>query len=302
MSDDARPPLWTWIATVVLAVALVAGCWLIGPTFEARYDSAFFNLPRLNGTEPAVPTIVLIGSSKTRCAIQFDDLMSHRLAALGTPARVVRVTRAWATVQDFAGVFPRIEETKPAAVLIESELVTLEANAFRQVGMPKNADWRERTRHGLAGMLPSALVARQAPENHGVSWIECGLKLTSDAAAGRREKISRIEASTPAERAQFIEIGRRLRSDGIRVILLDLPVRPDALGDRPLALRQGQARAIQELSATGLFERFDDPPKLGTEFFQDSGHLNPHGQELASSWLASKLSLLLKSRDANERP
>lgn len=302
MNDQARPPLWTWAATLLLAGALVAAAWLVGPAFEPRYDSVYFNLQRLSPSANAPPTIVLMGSSKTRCAIQADDSMSRRLAALGTPVRIVRVTRAWATLQDFAGVFRRIEQTKPAAVVLESELGTLEPNPFRQNNMPQNADWRERTRHGLAGILPARILARQAPENHGVSWIDCGFELTAEDAILRREKISRIRASTPADRAPLIEIARRLRGEGIRVVLLDLPVRQDGVGERPLQLRRGQQRAIDDLSATGLFDRIGDPPTLGAEYFKDGGHLNPQGQIVTSAWLAAKLSALLKSGNAHERP
>ena len=79
--------------------------------------------------------------------------------------------------------------------------------------------------------------------------------------------------------------------------LLDLPDRTDAIGRKPPRLVEGQRSAMQQLTATNLFDRFKDPPKLGPEYFYDAGHLNPRGQAVTSAWLASKLSEMLRQND-----
>jgi hypothetical protein len=282
---------------MLLAGALVLGSWVAGRELATRYDFAYFNLQRLTATPSPSVTIVLIGDSKARCAIQFDDQMSRRLAALGTPARVVRITKPWATIRDFSILFQLLQGAKPTALLVQSELLTLEPNPFRFPGMAQYGDWRRRSRHGLAALLSPDIVARETPENHGVSWTGCGLPLSPATQKLRRDILARTRASTAAERGPFLEVTRQLKSQGVRMALLDLPDRTDAIGRKPPRLVEGQRSAMQQLTATNLFDRFKDPPKLGPEYFYDAGHLNPRGQAVTSAWLASKLSEMLRQND-----
>src|SRR3954453_11838595 len=144
---------------------MVAACWLLTPILEPRFDYNYYNLQRLDRGTSAEPTIVLLGSSKTRSAVEFDDLMSRRLSALVTPAKIVRITKSAANIDDFAGVLRRIEEVRRAAVLIESGLATLEASPFRKESMAQKGDWRRQVHHSLAGLLPAAMIAKLSPEN-----------------------------------------------------------------------------------------------------------------------------------------
>src|SRR5438874_7087675 len=151
-SSDHHPPPWTWVAALLLGLTGVVGCWLVGRAFGPRYEAIYLNLDRLNTSPRSLPTIVIIGSSRTWCAVESDSAMSRRLSLSGIPGRVIRITKGGATLRDFAALFERLPKARPAAVVIESDLVTLEPNSFRMPGTPQYGDWREQSRHGFAAL------------------------------------------------------------------------------------------------------------------------------------------------------
>ena len=269
----------------------------MGTQLEPRYDAIFLNLDRLN--EPsALPTVVLLGSSKTRCAVEFDSDMSKRLAAMGSPARFIRITEGHASLRDFQQVFENLPRLRPAALLVESDLVTLEPNAYRLPEAPQYPGWRERSRHGLAVLISPNLVARRRPENRTRSWSECGYPADFRTIRKKREILKERRASTPAERAPFLRLAQRLKGLGIHVILLDLPNRTDEAGRKPWSFVQAEQRAMQKVMATHLVDRLGQAPELGSDNFQDEAHLNERGRAKASAWLASKLVPILRKSHA----
>lgn len=290
-----HPPPWTWIAALLLGLTGVVGCWLVGRAFGARYEALYLNLDRLTSAPDSPPTIVIIGSSRTWCAVESDSAMSHRLSLDGTPARVIRITQGGATLRDFASLFERLPNARPAAVVIESDLVTLEPNAFRMPGTPQYSDWREQSRHAFAVLLTPSLVARHGLENRDSPLSRCSFQTDAASESRRFKALAERRASSSTERAPVIGLAQRLRRLGVPVVLLDLPNRDDQIGLRPAALVQGEKRAMQQLLATGLFNRFEDLPKLTAVDFEDAGHVNARGQAQVSAWLASNLAATLRT-------
>jgi hypothetical protein len=274
----------------------VLGCWLVGTRLEERYDAVFLNLERLHAQPSSVPTVVLIGSSKTRCAIEFDSDMSARLNALGSPARFIRVTQSHATLRDFRQLFEALPRVRPRAVLIESDLVTLEPNAYRIREASQYRGWRERVRHGLGALISPDLISGRRPENRDRSWWGCGYPTDPATARARREVLTERRASTPAERAPFLDLARELKREGTYVALLDLPGRNDAIGRKPAAFLEAEERATKEVLATHLVDRFDGALALPSDNFQDEAHLNERGRARASAWLARELVPILNEK------
>lgn len=269
----------------------------MGTQLEPRYDAVFLNLDRLKEPSP-LPTVVLLGSSKTRCAVEFDSDMSARLAAMGSPARFIRVTEGHASLRDFQQVFETLPRLRPAALLVESDLVTLEPNVYRLPEASQYRGWRERLRHGLAVLISPDLVARRRPENRIRSWSECGYPADTKTIRTRREILKGRRASTPAERAPFLLLAQRLKRQGVHVILLDLPDRTDEVGRKPSSFVRAEQRAMQEVMATHLVDRLGQAPQLSSDNFQDEAHLNERGRAKASAWLASKLVPILSKNHA----
>lgn len=256
---------------------------MLGIRFEPRYDALFLNVARLETSPANVPTVVLLGSSKTRCAIEFDTAMSARLEAMGIKARFVRVTEGHATLGDFHQVLEAIQRSRPAALLIERELVTLEPNAYRLPEASQYPGWRERVRHGLTALVRPGMIARRRSENWNGSSFECGYPTDLATAKKRRATLKDRRASGPAERSAFLEAARRLKQQGIRVALLDLPSREDEIGEKPPSFVRAEQGAMLAVMRAGVVERVGDPPSLGPDDFQDEAHLNAGGQAATSA-------------------
>jgi hypothetical protein len=295
LKSEARPPLWTWPAALLIALAGTAACWAVGWQFGPAYDFAFLNLGRLAAPAASPPTVVVIGSSRTWCAVEPDGLMSERLAQDGTPARFVRITKGGATMRDYAGLARLLPRVRPAVVVIESDLATLEPNAFRVPGAARYTGWREQSRHGFAALLAPSTVRRLGSENWNSRTSRCQFRFDANIVKHRKGVLAERRASTSEERALVIDLAKNLRSVGVRVVLLDLPNRDDETGRRPAALVRGEQDAMRQLMATGLFDHFADPPQLNPADFEDAGHLDPRGQARTSTWLAARLSATLRT-------
>ena len=299
MADPAdappQPPLWTWAAAAGVAAAILAGLVLLDRALAPGQRAASFNITRLADAAEGPRTIVIIGTSKTRCAIETDPVFTSRLRRLGADLRLVRVVQDGAAAEDLPEVFDAVVRLKPRLVLLETDMIVYETFVFRG-DMPARPGWRQSLRNTLRG-LPR--LDRRGDDNRADGFDRACDYGTSriadmDAYVAKRMRILALRtASSAADRAPYLAFLRTLRAQGTETALLRLPPRPDAAGQLPAKLLR-DANAVRAALARdeGLAELRVATPVTPADY-HDAGHMTPEGRRRASAWLAAHLATRL---------
>jgi hypothetical protein len=293
--DRAAPPFWTWLAALALGLVLSGAGWAVQAGFQPKLARETLNLARLDRQVGDEKLIVLVGSSKLRCAVEADTRLADRLAGLGQRVRVVRVTRAQATGADFVELLRALLAHRPAIVLIQSDLVLYEPNVY-VIRSDTHRSWQQHLRDTIEMTAMPRRFEAETAENRDPTDDRCIRFPARLDAEMRRHTIDQRRISTSEERAPFVEAAAALRRNGATVGLLELPQRPDAFGYFPERLRRDGELLASKLRRDGLFSETDVAPRLATHHFQDRGHLRPTGQALVSEWLAQKLARRLEGQ------
>ena len=288
----AAPTLWTWAASASLAIAI-----LLGLAFDpaGRADQVEdLNLGRLNRAQTSgEPVVAIIGTSRAKCAVESDDTASARLAALGVKARIVRITQDSAVFADLKPAFERLNKLKPAVVLVEGDLFLFHRD---QLPPPEIKSWRARAsralrvRSGVRGLLandprggnrpcpsesPAAVLAQK--DSYRASW-------------------ERQQPSTPADRARYLTVMKRLKAHGAVVAIVRIPTSPIAQQIIPDRLSVPARQTIADLSSIEGQTVLAIPEQPPQPAYADLGHMNATGQQLYMAWLAPQIAALLQGR------
>ncbi len=295
MSAPDRPPLWTWAAATVLAGAVVAGLVAAHDALQPQVMAYQLNLARFD--QPAGPArrrIVVLGTSKSQCAIEFDDAMEVRLRRLGVDADFVRVTYTQARYEDLRYAFDRMEKDPPALVLVGADLLLLQPRAY---STPE--DLREPWTSRLRGDLASIAGRRARQDDAAGGAVSCDVLAAGfppRKLAVYARLIGRARASTPQERVLYTDRLDRLRAHGTITGLLTLPQTPAAQAAfRPALLADMAAARDDLIQRHGLIELTPPFPPPASAFI-DQGHLNAMGRELYSDWLAREIARRLAAK------
>ncbi len=282
-------PLWTWPVSLVLAVMILIGLRAWSDTAHNRFMAHLMNLGRLSADR----SVVVLGDSKVRCGILFDDQMDKVLAARGEAAPFHRIARGGALFGDFASTFDILEKTKPALVLLQADFFTLEPSAFRIHDAPVGPDWRQQAR---ASLHVSSRGDAAFPDQYGADnnrRPEGDSPCNDEDATFRTPAVYRSDmagrrTSTLLERHAVLARVRRLQARGVPVILLDMPRSAAAEQAFPADLAQGVREILQRDAAANHIPVLA-PPRLPDEDFLDTAHLNGAGRAAYSAWLADQI-------------
>lgn len=289
--SGGSPPLWTWLASLALAGAALLAAHAWGETVVSRG----FNLGRLANAG----AVVIVGDSKFRCGVLFDDDMAAALAARGTSASVVQITRPGGVIRDFDVVFDRLERSRPALVLLQADFLTLEPFAFRRRGAPA-PDWRQRARSGLLSVTEGDRAFR---DRVGLEYNVAprgGAACPAEYAQVRSPQeyaldMAQRRTTTVAERRRLLQRLHRLRALGIDVALVEASRSPAASAVFPRKLSAGAQTILQAAQRDGT-PVLGPPPSIEERFFLDSGHLNAAGRGVYSAWLADQIAAHMAKR------
>ena len=283
-----RPPLWTWLAAFLIALALLSILAAVearrGPEWRAQY----FGADRLRPDASGRGLAVLIGSSKARCAVEPDALMTKRLERRSLPLRFVRVTRDKATARDFPELFAALKKVRPRLVLVEADLLIYEPFVYRGPRESPYRDRRQRIRDVLEAALIPGLMDSSARQNRSPR-VDSSCDYGHGREAGGRRHLEGRRASTPEERAPYLDLARQLVGSGTVVAMARFPQRNDAIGAMPAKLVRAGEAVRQQLIAHDGFVDLGTPPALPVRAFHDAGHLTTAGRGVYSAWLAGRI-------------
>jgi hypothetical protein len=294
-----QPPLWSWLAALGMAVLILAGLLV----WDRVAQRSYFHFDRL-GPEAAglrEDLVVAIGTSKTRCALDFDSDMTALMQAAGLPQHFVRITHSAGTMDDLETAFEQLEQTPPKLLAVEADLLLYEPQVYRPFAGPYQApDVRQHIRQNvteLVGDTYRRLIGAQPEysiflENTPVSRSGC-TPLGERKLADYLALLATRRASTAAERQRFLDHFARLRALGVTIVLLDLPRAPAALQGFPPALAKAAATARESVRQTGWVGEVGQPPLLEARYFLDPGHLTAAGRQQFSTWFVQQLRPLL---------
>ena len=295
MKPDVQP-LWTWPVAILLAAAALLGAWFAASRAHADYLPTQLNLGRLHADRP----VVVLGSSKVRCGVLFDQDMSAALAARGVRAPFVRISLPAAPFDDFGPAFDALERARPSLVLLDADYLTLEPHPYRLAEEASGVDWRQQTRAGLkllltgdAGMLAGAIEYNAAPRAAAACRPSFITRRSPQAYALDLEE---RRASTPAEQRRVLARLKRLQDGGARIVLLQTPRSPAYAGAFPPALDRAAREILRRDAADARRAVLGAGPPIGETAFLDAGHLNAEGRSVYSAWLADQIAAQLAPR------
>lgn len=253
------------------------------------------NLARLQRAAGSSISVVALGSSKTRYAIEYDQKFAKRLGALSASVAFTRVSTGAPTSSEVAAALDALQAMPPNLLLLEDDLLLVDRHRGLQA-------WLDRTRFNLRLLDPRVSDASSLPrgENfgriHQRSDSECRLAKSPPGVRDYAEKAGRWTTSSPSDRAEHLRLLRALQQAGTRVVLLELPRSPVAERVVPVAFKE-QSRQLRQ----GLLQQEGylawTPGTLAEASYCDQGHLNAQGRERYSEWLAKKLVDLLAHAD-----
>ena len=294
---EQKPPLSVWVVAVLVASAiLLALCNLhrmawISPPGEKLRD---FNLQRLQALPPDALHVVVLGSSKTVYAIDFDQAFAARLALRGRVVVFNRVTTLNPQPLDFQQVLAAIVRRPPDVLLVETELLVLN----RDTDAPAAALDHARQNLLLAWARLAGTHADYALNNNrGLEdWplaSSCSqskspgvLHLYADSAAHWR-------TTTAGERAPFLAYLRHMQAAGVRVVLLGVPRSPAASAIVPAGIKRQAVQLRDQLVKENGFLAWS-PSAMEDALYCDQMHVNRSGRAFYSAWLAKQLTVLLE--------
>jgi len=129
MASEVKPtyiPLWCYLAAVITVIALSLlshpFMYYIVDIDKKKILAERLNLKRLEHPE-ALESIVVLGSSLSRAAFQFDGAMDKSLTPIGVNNKFIRITLSNARRNSLEPILPLIAEVKPRLVFIELEML-----------------------------------------------------------------------------------------------------------------------------------------------------------------------------------
>lgn len=294
----ARPPLWTWPASIALALVLLAGLaawvWSADRVVDPPRPLGYYRVDRLRAAFPGEPIAVAFGSSLTRCALQHDSALTDRLRARAPSARFVRMTSNSMTVERSAKLWPAILSARPSVIVIEANLVRFGRLTQREWWTKR---WRTKTRDAVRELWrPGAADIVESDENRDGRDGRCTMIRHTRPGAPYRAMLERWRPATDGETDALVGFVRAAERGGARVVILDLPRNPDYARSFPPELMRGGERRLRRLLAQTGATRMAEFPPLPPAVYADAGHLRPEGQRAASAALADRIAPLMRPR------
>ncbi|MDP3746395.1 MAG: hypothetical protein Q8Q88_05020 [Phenylobacterium sp.] len=286
-------PLWTWPVSLLLAGAVLLGAHLWAGLAYRDHVEQQLNLARL----PATGGVVILGASKVRCGVLFDQEMAAALAARGQAVEVVRIARPAALFGDFAPAFEALEAIPPRLVLLEADYLALEPNPFRREGRPAALDWRNRARAGLRAIALGDAAFKDTDTHDynqpSTGSLACVPRGTPRTLAEYAQDMSGRRTSTEGERRKVLARLLKLRELGADIALVDTPRAPAAAAAFPPRLDREMREVLRRGGEANHLAVLAPPSTLRAEHFLDTAHLNGPGRALYSAWLADQISARL---------
>jgi hypothetical protein len=296
MSRAEHPPLWTWAAALGVAVGAVAGLLAFDARSQAAWLHERLNTARLTRAAPAgTARVVVLGSSKTECALLSDAAMDARFQDAGVQVDFVRMTAHGATVEQLSPAFDEVIAARPALVLLETDVVVMQPGGYNFDNSPLSQPWQARTR----AKLKELAGVREPSANDAALTAACDRSLIAEVEPTDAElahMLAHRRVSTAAERGPYLALIRRLRAEGVQVALLDVPRSPRADATFPrrldadidgLVRRLGREEGVEPLAAE----------RLPATAFLDRGHLNAAGRDRFSAAFVASVAKHLRPAD-----
>lgn len=285
-----RPPIWVFPAAVLLA-ALVCVVSLVVGNLAAPHVLYLERLNSATGTRH----VVVIGTSKTRLGIDYDDRFTERP---GLPNGLVfhRITRDNAAPRLLEPALTALLVNPPDLLLIESDLLLVDRHSWF------DHPWWSTTFMELQSYLLNlsrnlSLLLEGGPGYDGNDGVDRGIAPEVCAHMRRRYaawaatwRIAQPEAITPLTTPL-----KRLRLLGTTVVLLDVPASATAARLQPASLEHELTLQRQQLQAD-LQAPFWSPGALPESNYCDLAHLNDDGRKRYSDWLAKQIIAWQESR------
>lgn len=288
MSRAEHPPLS--VVLVAVAVALAVLTLLANLHRLGLNETDTLNLERLS--TPSAddrPTIVALGTSKTRKGIYFDGAMTEALAAEGIKADFYRISWSSATIEELQPALAYLASTPPELLLLESDLLI-----FRPWRQERGFQWHATLVDNVRALKRLTGMGTVSGQNYGFEqpYAEafCEQKKSPSSLQDYQNRASARRVSSPDERAAYLEYLAPMIAQGTDVVLLELPRSPAANAVFPPELRTEANRLRADFAAREGFANWAPPPLLLPEpLYCDQGHLLENGRDQFSRWLAGKI-------------
>lgn len=264
------------LAVGAITAALGVASGLGAPPSTAYYE---YNAPRVarfaaeTKAAPGAARVVLIGGPALKYATMPPRALEARARELGLGAlRVLRLV-------DDADVFDSLGRFATPVLAAEPDIVVVQRDLLGRArrGPASGASLLEY----LSWTLFGAGVWNPGGYDHRALQFDAGCAEPASAAP----PIAPAHADARAARAFVADAAER----GVRVVVLDMPLRPPAPADPPERASAAFDRALDALLRRAHVERARYPDALAADRFCDAARLNAAGRTVFSDWLLHRL-------------
>lgn len=242
---------------------------------ERLKDFGPSGLERLSAgkTDDGQPTVIVIGTSLTHCALYFDEEMEKFAVqnGFGGP-RFITFTRDGASLDDFIPLLDLIRKAKPEYLFLESNLFGIEFSFQKDYTV-------NRLHHYLRRMLITKEKWGCRQQHQTTAEFAMYRHFTRN--AGLRT------FSLPREYEIAFE---DLRRGGTQIVLLDMPRSAKAVSAYPAGFFVDMRRLFSRYQHTYGLRLWDSPYYPDTDRYADFAHLNEKGRNAYSLWFLRKFS------------
>ena len=283
-----------WIGALLISVIAGVSLWLVAtgvgpPPSESflKFNQARIDTVRDRSRARGSVIVVMLGSSAIKYATRAESALAASITSrAGRPVEVLRIASNWGSFADFVPLTRSLRDLDAGLVVLQRELLVTDRPRVRSFLLLVE---RLRSDLGLDSPLDSSTEDEARVQFEYPCWERRVQRGVTDHMKHRDEWLTvRPDAPAAVAARRFVE---QLLASGIKVALVEIPVRPDY--DR-VAVRQ-RDKAIADQHAQALHDRvlIWTYGQLDTRYFCDVTHVTPAGQKSFSSWLESKIAAAL---------
>jgi hypothetical protein len=301
---NSAPPLWVWLAVLVLLFAL------LGISFPILHKIHLdqFNPSRLTALKQALgktpPKIVVIGSSLTRNALYKDEVMERFAAARGKPIRFLRFTELGQSLDNFREIAELVLEAAPDVICFESTLFSVSVDGH------EGTDWRKKIanhrillhellRHWLLNIpcFGKYFEFLRLPKDLHGNFNDIGLNLKTGNTHGDflKEKAlaAKFRVRSFSEGQIYHDFFETAAKHGVKIIFIDLSRSKDKWDILSPMIESKIITLMNQYKKTYGVTYISFPYKLSLDYFVDYAHFGDKGREFYSGWFVEQLPKIL---------
>jgi len=303
MASEVKPtyiPLWCYLAAVITVIALSLlshpFMYYIVDIDKKKILAERLNLKRLEHPE-ALESIVVLGSSLSRAAFQFDGAMDKSLTPIGVNNKFIRITLSNARRNSLEPILPLIAEVKPRLVFIELEMlqrILIRKKTRRYYDLLFNDLFKS-----IKWLTFSLLKIDNLSDANNGFIPKCNNEIRVQRKSEDIDKLLQAKFRIYKQRfsSTWLSFFAAVQRQGGQVILVEMGRSEFATQGLSKTFKLDFAQVKKDISANEKIAIWQYPGPFSQTNYCDLAHLNHKGAALFNLWFINKLATFTGSEN-----